>query len=51
MKNLFESIIEAATSLRDNTKTMCDEEVADMLSEVELSEMDTALWEMVELTQ
>ena len=51
MKYLFESIIEAVASLRDNTETMCDGEVADILSEAELREIDTALWVMVELTQ
>jgi hypothetical protein len=51
MKQLFESIQEAAAALLDNTATLTNSEVEDVLSREELQEMDTALWEMVEITQ
>lgn len=50
MKSLLESIFEAAASLLDNVETLCDEEIASIVDQKELEEMDTALWEMVEMT-
>jgi hypothetical protein len=50
-RTLLESIQEAAAFILSNVETMCDEEIADILSHDELQEIDTALWEMVEMTQ
>lgn len=51
IRTLLEGIQEAAASLLTNTETMNDDELADILSQAELEEMDTTLWDMVEITQ
>ncbi len=51
IRALLESIQEAAASLLNNTETLCGEEIADILSQEELQEMDTSLWVMVDMTQ
>jgi len=51
IRSLLLSIQEAATALIADTETMCEGEVADILSEEELQEMDTAIWEMVEIVK
>ncbi len=51
IRTLLESIQEGAAAILIDTETMSDDELADILSQEELKEMDTSLWEMVELTQ
>jgi hypothetical protein len=51
MKQLFESIREAAVALLANTETLTDGEITDILSHEEVQEMETYLWEMVEMVQ
>ncbi len=51
IRSILESILEAAASLLDNTETMCDEEITEILSQSELEAFDSELWIMVDMTQ
>ena len=50
-RTLLESIQEAAAAILISTKTMSDDELADILDQDELREMETNLWAIVDMIQ